>query len=56
MIAERVKTILTTEEVSSRGAEKSVKRCNWHRIPSGAVKKPGTDWQMDLQTYEAGRK
>ena len=51
-----MKTVETTEEVSSDGMEKCVERRNWRQIAPCAREKPGTDWKKTLQIYGAGRK
>src|ERR1035437_8811203 len=51
-----MKTMETTEEVSSQRVEKRVKRRNWQQIDPCAREKPRADWKKDLQICGAGRK
>jgi hypothetical protein len=51
-----MKTMETTEAVSSDGMEKRVKRHKSQRSAPCAREKPGTDWKKTLQIYGAGRK
>ena len=44
-----MKTMETTEEVSSHRVEKRVKRRNWQQIAPCAREKPRADWKKDLQ-------
>jgi hypothetical protein len=43
-----MKTMETTEEVSSDGMEKRVERRNWQQIDPCAREKPRADWKKDL--------
>jgi hypothetical protein len=56
MKAERVKTPETTEVVSLPPREKGRWIKKWRQNTLLCRKKTEADWQMDLQTYEAGRK
>jgi hypothetical protein len=56
MKTEHVKTSATTEEVSSRGVEKRVKRHKCQRSAPFAGEKPMADWKNSLQSRRAGRK
>jgi hypothetical protein len=51
-----MKTTETTEEVSSDGMEKRVKRHKSQRSAPIAGEKPRVDWKMDLQNCGEGRK
>jgi hypothetical protein len=51
-----MKTIETTEEVSSDGMEKCVERRNWRQIVTCAREKTRVDWKKSLQICGAGRK
>jgi hypothetical protein len=51
-----MKTMETTEEVSSHRVEKRVKRRNWQQIDPFAREKPRVDGKKDLQICGAGRK
>jgi hypothetical protein len=43
-----MKTMETTEEVSSDGMEKPVERPNWRQIAPCAREKPEVDWKKSL--------
>src|ERR1035437_7639495 len=51
-----MKTMETTEEVSSRGVEKRAERHKCQRSAPFAREKPRVDGKKDLQIYGAGRK
>jgi hypothetical protein len=51
-----MKTTTSTEDVSSDGMEKCVKRRNWRQIVTCAREKPRVDWKKSLQICGAGRK
>src|ERR1035437_4971412 len=50
-----MKTMETTEEVSSPRVEKRVKRRHWQQIEPCAREKPRVDWKKDLQVCGEGR-
>jgi hypothetical protein len=54
--AAMMKTMETTEEVSSHPGEKGHCIQKWRRNTSRAGKKPGAGWKNDLQIRGAGRK
>jgi hypothetical protein len=51
-----MKTMETTEDVSSYGVEKRVERHKSQRSAIVVREKPMADWKKDLQIFEAGRK
>jgi hypothetical protein len=51
-----MKTIETTEEVSSDGMKKRVERRNWRRSTPNAGQKPRADWKKDLQNLWSRKK
>jgi hypothetical protein len=56
MKADHIKTMATTEEVSSHPGETKLWSPKCRRNTSSAGKKPLADCKKELQIYEAGRK
>jgi hypothetical protein len=52
----RMKTMETTEEMSSVGMEKRVERRNWRQIDPCAREKPMADWKKVLANLGSGKR